>query len=45
MILFFSNEDYETIMPKFDKHMKALNIDNHTDLVLEFFKEYETNHA
>jgi hypothetical protein len=45
MILFFSNEDYEIIMPKFDKHMKALNIDNHTDLVLEFFKEYETNHA
>ncbi len=45
MILFFSNVDYETLMPKFDKHMKALNIDNHTDLVLEFFKEYETNHA
>jgi len=45
MILFFSNEDYETIMPKFDKHMKALNVDNHTDLVLEFFKEYEANHA
>ena len=45
MILFFSNEDYEKIMPKFDKHMKALNIDNHTDLVLEFFKEYEANHS
>lgn len=44
MILFFSNEDYEKIMPKFDKHMKELNIDNHTDLVLEFFKEYEANH-
>ena len=45
MILFFSNVDYETLMPKFDKHMERLNIDNHTDLVLEFFKEYETNHA
>ena len=45
MILFFSNEDYEKIMPKFDKHMKELNIDNHTDLVLEFFKEYEANHS
>ena len=44
MILFFSNVDYETLMPKFDKHMERLNIDNHTDLVLEFFKEYETNH-
>ena len=44
MILFFSNEDYEKVMPKFDKHMKELNIDNHTDLVLEFFKEYEANH-
>ena len=44
MILFFSNEDYEKIMPKFDKHMKALNVDNHTDLIMEFFKEYEANH-
>ena len=44
MILFFSNEDYEKVMPKFDRYMQELNVDNHTDLVMQFFKEYEANH-
>jgi hypothetical protein len=44
MILFFSNDDYNNIIPKFDKYMEQLNIDNHTDLIMEFFKEYERNH-
>jgi len=44
MILYFSNDDYETNMPKFERYMKETNIDNHTDLFMEFFKEYEANH-
>ena len=44
MILFFSNEDYEKVMTKFDRYMQELNVDNHTDLVMQFFKEYEANH-
>ena len=44
MILYFSNEDYEKFIPKFDNYMEKLNIDNHTDMFMEFFKEYERNH-
>tara|TARA_R110002167_G_scaffold190144_2_gene392426 strand:+ start:156 stop:785 length:630 start_codon:yes stop_codon:yes gene_type:complete len=44
MILYFSNEDYEKFIPKFNKYMEQLNIDNHTDMFMEFYKEYERNH-
>ena len=44
MILYFSNDDYEKFIPKFDKYMEQLNIDNHTDMFMEFYKEYERNH-
>jgi hypothetical protein len=44
IILFIENETFDEIIPKLDYYMESLNIDNHSDLFLEFFREYERNH-
>lgn len=44
IILFIENETFDEIIPKLDYYMEKLNIDNHSDLFLEFFREYERNH-
>mgnify|MGYP000993111003 CR=1 FL=1 len=43
IILFVENDLFEEIIPKLDKYMEKMNIDNHSDLFLEFFRYYERN--
>lgn len=41
--LFFSNEDYEDIIPRLQELMKRFDVDNHTDLVKKLVEFAENN--
>lgn len=44
LVIFLENDVFEELMPKLDYYMSQLNIDNHTDMFMEMFSEYERNH-
>lgn len=41
IVIFVENKTFDEIMPKLEYYMKKLNIDNHSDLFMEFFRHYE----
>jgi hypothetical protein len=43
--LFFSNEDYENIIPRLKELMTRFDVDNHTDLVKKLVEHAENNNS
>lgn len=43
--LYFSSEEYETIIPRLDKVMEISGAKSHTEAFLEILKYYEDSHS
>lgn len=43
IVLYFKGEEYDALMPRVTKIMDAEGFDNHTELFLKAFEEYESN--
>jgi len=44
IVLFFTAEEFENVMPRMEKLMTQLGVQNHTEAFMKILEEYERNH-